>query len=143
MSNDIFTYSLSKTYLMKQKWTNLKISPFLTLDRPESKLSDWCLGQFCSLIFEKYDNLYIFISFYVFYINITIYKWWKQVSDTIIWWFMTFINLLLWQWWGYLGHILACYSIIIKDSPIKVYIFFLFITRPIQWATMKLHLNTN
>ena len=32
--------------------TNLKISPFLTLDRPEinkSKFADWCLGQFCSL----------------------------------------------------------------------------------------------
>ena len=32
----------------------------------------------------------------------------------------------------YLGHILANDSIMIKDSPIKLYIFFLVMTRPIQ-----------
>jgi len=60
------------------------------------------------------------------------------------------INLLLWQFleldfcdlsnkWRYLGHILADHSIIIKDSPIKLYIFFLVMIRPIQSSKLKLY----
>ena len=122
--------------------TNLNISPFLTLDRPEINLLIGVWANFAALFLKYMITWYIFIYFNVLYINITLYKLWKQVSGTIIWWVMTLINLHLWQCyisdlsnkWRYLGHILADYSIMIKDSPIKLYIFFLVMARPIQRA---------
>ena len=136
---------LFKTYLMKQKWMfddyfeNFTISHFEPPWNKQSKLADWCLGQFCSLISEKYDNLirtYFFSGvIHKYYITqmMKTGQWYNYlVSDDVD---STFLELdfcdLSNKWW-YLGHILADYSIMVKNWPIKLNIFFLVITRPMS-----------
>ena len=99
MSSYIFTYYSLQTGCST---TNLKISPFLTLDRPEINSLNLLIGvwaKFAALFLKNMITWYILIYFNVLYINITLHKWWKQFNGTIIWWVMTLINLHPWQWY--------------------------------------------
>jgi len=118
-------------------WLNFTISYFRS---PWNKFADWYLDQFCSLISAKYNNL-----IHIYFFLCVIHKYYiTQIMKTGLWYnylvhkpsplpgsgsFLELDFCDLSSKWRYLGHILAHYSITIKDSPIKLYIFFLVMTR--------------